>query len=66
VQKRALPATTFADYGNHLASLDGQVHATKDVECHAIAADVALPDVAPLQDGRHSDRMASTGYSLAA
>ncbi len=66
VQKSALPRATFPDYRKHLARLDAQIHSTQNIQCNTVAADVPLGHAATFQNRCHSDRIASTGYSLAA
>jgi hypothetical protein len=55
VHQRALPSAARADDCDHLAALDGKVHAVEDVEDIPVSADVRLLDVVRFEDAhRHS------------
>src|SRR6267143_5067546 len=65
VHQRALAGAAGADDGDHLPSLNGEIHTVENMESVPIAADVRLVDVVCLEYGhRHSCLIASIGKSL--
>ncbi len=66
VHQGALARSALADDGQHLTGLDTEIDAAEHVERHSVAANVPLCNAAAFENRRHSERIASTGYSFAA
>ena len=65
VHQRALAGSAGANDGDHLSSLNGEIHTVENVKSVPIAPDVRLVDVVRLEYGhRHSCLIASIGKSL--